>query len=227
MADETNKEDVVVPAGMDERQALAQLRVEPFMRHGFIANHLASQTIRSEDVGCNSGEIGDIMRGMAATVAGGDLRPITDALMSQSLMLDATATEMMNRAWRNAGEYPEAFRSYMSLALKAQAQSRATLEALAKVHQPREQVVRHVHVYEGGQAVVAEQLHMIGPGVANAGIADQSHAARAIGSGECAALPSPNPIGQAVPVAGSQREAEVQDARRHQPRRSSRKQQCR
>lgn len=36
---------------------------------------------------------------------------------------------------------------------------RATLEALAKLHQPREQTVKHVHVNEGGRAIVADQIH--------------------------------------------------------------------
>ncbi|OYU35259.1 MAG: hypothetical protein CFE35_09710 [Novosphingobium sp. PASSN1] len=44
-------------------------------------------------------------------------------------------------------------RRYMRLALKAQAACRSTLEALARLHQPREQTVKHVHVSEGGQAV--------------------------------------------------------------------------
>ncbi len=47
----------------------------------------------------------------------------------------------------------------MRLALKVKANSRATLETLAKLHQPREQTVRHVHVNEGGQAVVADNFH--------------------------------------------------------------------
>ncbi len=219
MAGSSDTVDVQVPAGKEEREALAQLRVEPFMRHGFLTNHLASQTIRGGEVTCNTGEIGEVLRDMAATIAAGDLSPITNALLSQSVMLDATATELMGRAWRNAGEYPEVFQRYINLALKSQAQSRATLEALAKVHQPREQVVRHVHVHEGGQAIVAEQLHMNGQGATNAGIADQSNAQGA----SVASLPSPNPLGQTVPITSGAREAEMQDARRHEPRRPARK----
>lgn len=217
--------DAAVPEGMEERQALAQLRVEPFLRHGFLVNHLTSQTVNGGDVKCNSGEVGEAVRAVADRVDGGDLRPITDALLSQSMMLDANATELMNRAWRNVGEYPEAFRSYMGLALKAQAQARATLEALAKMHQPREQVVRHVHVYEGGQAVVAEQLHMHGTGVRNAGNADQSHAAGTSGAGERPALPRPDTLGNSMQGPGSARKAAVPDARRDKPRRAARKQQ--
>lgn len=45
------------------------------------------------------------------------------------------------------------------MAMKAQSNARTTIEALTKLHQPREQTVRHVHVNQGGQAVVADQFH--------------------------------------------------------------------
>jgi hypothetical protein len=219
MAKDDNAVEVVVPDGKEAREALAQLRVEPFLRHGFLTNHMAGETVRGGEIKCNSGEVGEVLREMAKTITAGDLTPITNALLSQSMMLDATATELMGRAWRNVGQYPDAFQRYISLALKSQAQSRATLEALAKVHQPREQVVRHVHVHEGGQAVVAEQLHMNGQGVTNAGIADQSNAQGA----SVASLPSPDPLGQTVPITRRAGQAEMQDARRDEPRRASRK----
>lgn len=60
--------------------------------------------------------------------------------------------------WADQG-YPEAFERYMRLALKSQSACRATLDALVKIHQPREQTVRHVHVNDGGQAIVADQFH--------------------------------------------------------------------
>ncbi|MEG8040002.1 hypothetical protein QP166_11860 [Sphingomonas sp. LR60] len=219
MAKDDNAVEVVVPDGKEAREALAQLRVEPFLRHGFLTNHMAGETVRGGEIKCNSGEVGEVLREMAATITAGDLTPITNALLSQSMMLDATATELMGRAWRNVGQYPDAFQRYISLALKSQAQSRATLEALAKVHQPREQVVRHVHVHEGGQAVVAEQLHMNGQGVTNAGIADQSNAQGA----SVASLPSPDPLGHGVPITSRAGQAEMQDARRDESRRAARK----
>jgi hypothetical protein len=38
------------------------------------------------------------------------------------------------------------------------------LEALAKLHQPREQTVKHVHVNEGGQTVVTDHFRHQQPG---------------------------------------------------------------
>jgi hypothetical protein len=208
-------------AGVPEKQALAELRVQPFLRHGMIANGLAGTIIKDQHIKCSAGDAADVIEALADQVAAGDLKPITNTLLSQGMMLDTTATEMMRRAWDNVGEYPEAFQRYMNLAMKAQTQSRAALEALARIHQPREQVVRHVHVYEGGQAVVAEQLHMHGPGAQNAGKADQSHGQGA----PVAALPSADPLGHGLPIPSRTRKKALQDARRDEPRRTARKQQ--
>ena len=52
--------------------------------------------------------------------------------------------------------------------MKAQSNCRTTLEALAKLHQPREQTVRHIHVNDGGKAIVADQTTTRGlPKMAN------------------------------------------------------------
>jgi hypothetical protein len=100
----------------------------------------------------------------------------------------------------------------MRLALKAQANSRATIEALAKLHQPREQTVRHVHVNEGGQAVIADQFHHHAGGQGNGQSTEQPHAARSPCAGT--ALPSPDPLGEAMPVSSGEGRKAMQNARR-------------
>lgn len=196
--------------GKTESQMIAELRLNPILRHAQMANSLAAQTVKFDGEGASAYDAGEMLREMADKVASGDMRHVSDALVSQSVMLDATVTELMRRAWQNAGEYPDAFHRYMTLALKAQTQSRTTLEALARLHQPREQIVRHVHVNDGGQAVIADQLHLNGPGGRNAAIADQTHGQGA----SVAALPRPDPLGNSVPVAGGARKEAVPDARR-------------
>lgn len=85
-------------------------------------------------------------------------------LASQSIALNAMFCEMARRAAANADEYPRAAELYMRLAMKAQAQSRATVEALDRLVNGREQIVRHVHVdNRGGQAILAETLSAGGP----------------------------------------------------------------
>ena len=109
------------------------------------------------------------------------------------------------------GQYPDAADRYMRLSLKAQAACRSTLEALARLHQPREQTVKHVHVNEGGQAVVADHFHHQAGGKQNAKSNEQSHAATQ--AGERPALSSPDPLRNALPVSGRKRAEAVQNAR--------------
>lgn len=96
--------------------------------------------------------------------AKGDLADQRAMLASQSMTLNAMFCALARRAAENADEYPRATELYMRLALKAQAQSRATVEALDRLVNGREQIVRHVHVdNRGGQAIVAENIHAGGP----------------------------------------------------------------
>lgn len=75
-------------------------------------------------------------------------------LISQSVALNAMFGEMARRAAVNMGEHPDAFDSYMRLALKAQAQCRATLEALAEIQNPRQVAfVRQANIAHGHQQV--------------------------------------------------------------------------
>jgi hypothetical protein len=135
----------------------------------------------------------------------------SEVLTAQALSLDALFTELTRRATMNFGDYPSAAERYARLAFKAQANCRASLEALAKLHQPREQTVRHVHVNEGGQAVVADHFHHhAGGSEKNAKSDDQPHATGAAGAS--AALPSPDPLGNGMPIPGDQGRQAVSDA---------------
>ena len=58
-------------------------------------------------------------------------------LMSQAHTLDAIFNNLLRRAARNMGEYPDAVERYMKFALRAQSQCRATLETLADMKNPR------------------------------------------------------------------------------------------
>jgi hypothetical protein len=88
----------------------------------------------------------------------------------------------------------------------------ATLgETLNKLQRGGTQIIKHVHVYEGGQAVVADHVHTGGSNVRSA---DQVHAAGNIGGS--AAMLGHDPQGFGVPVPQGQRQEAVQDARRGQ-----------
>ena len=119
---------------------------------------------------------------------------------------------MSRRSALNMGKYMDAAERYMRLALKAQAQSRATIEALERITNGREQTVRHVHVdNRGGQAVIADTINTGGSGNGKSDV--QSYATGAAGSGP--AMLGADPCGNGVPIPGSEGAEAVQDARRH------------
>lgn len=87
-------------------------------------------------------------------VEGGDLKPVEGLLLAQGITLNAIFADMADRAAMNIGHHPEAVERYMRLALKAQAQSRATLETLAEVKNPmRFAYVRQANIANGPQQV--------------------------------------------------------------------------
>lgn len=210
-------------ANETNRQVVARAFVAPFTRHGLVAASLCEKITSAMPADDKPGmtEYAWEMKGRAQKVAAGDLGVLSEVLMAQALTLDGIFTELARRSAGNMGEYLDAAERYMRLALKAQAGSRATLEALAKLHLPREQTVRHVHINEGGQAVIADQVHHHPRGQENAKSVEQSHATGVAGGG--GALPSPDPHGEAVPSARCEREAPLSDAWRHKQRRASRK----
>ncbi len=195
-----------------KRDRLAKDMIEPDVRHADLALRFSAGALgvgQSE----NSPDFGNYFVEMIRATRraeSGDLAIASRLLVAQALSLDGIFTEMARRGAVNMREYPQAMEIYMRLALKAQANSRATLEALAKLHQPREQTVRHVHVNEGGQAVIADQFHHHAGGAENAHSIEQPHAQGACGS----ALPSPDPLGNGVQIPIGEGCEAVPDARR-------------
>lgn len=158
----------------------------------------------------------DVLWNEARTAGGGDLKTQREMLVSQSFALHSLFTELTRRAALNLGESLGAVETYARLALKAQAQSRATVEALERLVNGREQTVRHVHVNQGGQAIVADQFHHHTGGAENEKSLDQPHAQGARGS----ALPRPNALGDSLPVSSDKGKAPVPNARRERKRRA-------
>jgi hypothetical protein len=89
----------------------------------------------------------------AARVHAGDLREAESLLVAQALSLNTIFTELARRAMLNVGQYPDAFERYLRLALKAQGQSRATLETLANVKNPPTVFAQQANVAHGSQLV--------------------------------------------------------------------------
>jgi hypothetical protein len=195
-------------------QAMARLLLEPQVRHALAASAYAGKALGRSIDGPGTADFVDHMHQATGKAEGGDISIASRLLAAQAITLDSMFTELARRAALNMGDYINAAEIYGRLALRAQANCRATLETLAKLHQPREQTVRHVHINEGGQAVVAENFHQHAGGDENGKSANQSDATGAAGAR--AALPSPDPLGIGMPVPGREGEAALQDARRHE-----------
>ncbi|WP_396179960.1 hypothetical protein [Flavobacterium sp.] len=83
----------------------------------------------------------------------GDLSMVESMLFSQASALQTMFASLARRG--SAQEYLKQYQTYMGLALKAQAQSRATLEALIELKQPRQQptFVKQANIAAGHQQV--------------------------------------------------------------------------
>ena len=196
----------------DPGEVLANAALGQNIRHGHVAAVFAGGMMSNTGETLALMDCAKFVEQRASDAIGGDLSFASAMLASQATSLDTMFAELARRAASNMAQYPDAMERFMRLALKAQANSRATLEALAKLHQPREQTVRHVHVdNRGGQAVIAETMNTGGQG--NGKSSEQPHATGATGASP--ALPSPDPFGNGVPITSGKREAAMQDARRH------------
>lgn len=193
-------------------QAMARKLLEPNLRHAVSASAFAEKVL-GDNEGPGIMDFVGHMQSATTKAESGDLAIASRLLAAQAITLDNMFTELARRTAANMGEFINAAERYGRLALKAQSNCRATLEALAKLHQPREQTVRHVHVNDGGQAIVADHFHNHRGASRNDESIKQSNATGA--TGECASLPSPDSLGEGVPISGSARQAAVQDARRH------------
>ena len=205
---------LTVEQGKDETSgvALARTFLAPDFRHGLTASAFVAPLLGSLPEKPKFNDYAEVIKATGAKAEAGDLAFASRMLAAQATTLDAMFSELARRTAANLGEYINAADRYGRLALKAQSNCRATLEALAKLHQPREQTVKHVHVNEGGQAVVADHFHHNRGVQENDKIAKQPHANEP--AGPSSALPGPDPRGNGVPVASRQRAEAVPDARR-------------
>lgn len=135
-----------------DKSLLSPLTQSTVMVHAWSSDILGDKRLlKVEDVAAD-------MRDHAAAVYAGDMRPIEAALVGQAEALGAMFTSLQKRA-RDSGDI-ERFRTLLTLALKAQAQSRATYETIAEIRNPRQVLIAR-------QANIAQQ-QMVSNGGAGA-----------------------------------------------------------
>lgn len=203
--------------GEDRDRQLARVALGAGPRHAFVASNFSAGVFSDRHQTPTMASTAAIADNMAKARDGEKTMP-SDILAAQAVVLHTMFTELARRASLNMGQHIDAADRYMRLALKARANCRATLEALTKLHQPREQTVKHVHVNEDGQAIVANHIHQHTGGRENGKNSEQSHATGTAGEGP--ALLGADPQGNGVPIPGGERPEAMPDARRDQSRRA-------
>lgn len=194
-------------------QAMARALLQPTLKGAAAAAAYADKMFRGALDLPGLADYADHVETVTSQAANGDVAMASKILAAQAITLDSMFAELARRAAVNMGEYMNASERYGRLALKAQSNCRATLEALAKLHQPREQTVRHVHVNEGGQAIVADQFHHHAGGAKNGKSDEQPHAPAHGTAGVCPAMLGHDAAENGVPMPGDQRREPVPDAR--------------
>lgn len=203
---------IVLPEGESEAEALARVVMGPGIRHAAIARAFAEGSL-------NPGSVPDLSEAVAHLSAlmdqaqTGDTTNAARILTAQAATLDAMFVELARRAILNLAEFPEAADRYMRLALKAQDRCRGTLEALAAMNQTREH--RHVHVADGGQALIADEFHHYVGEPPNGKSAEPPHEAPAAYPRPSSAMrrEGQEPSGRPMPSPGSARPNPLPGAR--------------
>ena len=197
---------------LSREQTLAKVMLMPVLKNAFTASAYSTRMVGETSKPLPLADLCSFMGDEIRKVADGDLGLASRTLAAQVMVLDTMFAELAQRAALNMGEYPEATERYLRLAFRAQTNCRTTVEALAKLHQPREQIVRHVHVNEGAQAIVADTFHNHAEGVGNAENDKQSHATGTAGHG--GKVLGKDTQGNGVPIASGEGAKAMQDARR-------------
>lgn len=155
-------------------------------------------------------DVGQKMSAALAFVAGCNPENEQQSAMATQLALIHDAAMTALGAAKRA-EFMDAYEKYSNQANKLSRTFAVLTDSYAKLQRGGVQTVKHVNVYEGGQAVVAEHVYT---GGMNAKRSEQAHATGNTGAG--AAMLSYDAQGHGVPVPCSAGAEAVQDARLRQ-----------
>ncbi len=119
--------------GETTERATARGVLRPSIGAAIATHNVYRKSVGGEllDIGALSEELTD----QVGKVNGGDMKRMEAVLVCQAHTLDAMFNQLTALAMSQ--EYLKQFECYMRLALKAQAQARATVEAVAEIKNPR------------------------------------------------------------------------------------------
>jgi hypothetical protein len=133
----------------------AKTKGEAAKPHELLLMPVAQNAIAMDAWGKYAGEanLADMVEGLGEKtkkVQDGDMRSVEAMLYGQAMTLQTMFTNLARRAANQ--EYLKQFHTHMTLALKAQAQCRSTLEALAQVKNPMP-YIKQANIASGPQQV--------------------------------------------------------------------------
>ena len=141
--------NIKTPPGKTDAQRLAEVSLDPAANASAVVQSFNAGTFGKTAIS----ETYEALRESVRKVRGGDMAGPEALLVTQADSLNAIFTELTRRAALNMGEYINASERYMRLALKAQAQCRATIETLAAIKNPPVVIARQANISNGPQQV--------------------------------------------------------------------------
>lgn len=135
--------------GESNAKVMARSALQPTVRAAFTAN--AYRVAGMDDLDLT--ELVDELSAQCDKTRVGDLGRPEAMLTAQAHTLDAIFNRLAMQAAGNVGHYPETVDIYLRLGLRAQAQCRATLEALAAIKNPPVVFARQANIAHGPQQI--------------------------------------------------------------------------
>lgn len=135
--------------GVSRERQLADVALDPLFGGAVIASSFGKPFSGETDFTA----LYEALHDRAKAIRGNKLGSAEDMLTAQAAALNAMFLELARRSGANMGEYIHAAETYMRLALKAQAQCRATLETLATIKNPPVVYARQANIANGPQQV--------------------------------------------------------------------------
>ncbi len=142
--------EIVVPKGGSPEQAVADLTIAPAMNAGLVIAAFTGNTMGKDAVGIN--EVLVSLQDSIGKVQAGDMSTAEGMLVAQATALQTIFVSYARKA--QAQSQQRNLEAFMGMALKAQAQSRATLQALIELKFPKQATfVRQANIANGPQQV--------------------------------------------------------------------------
>lgn len=136
-------------ANQTKEQALSEFKTKPEYTSASIMEAY-NEEVEGNDFYFQS--VMEVIEKTTEQIKSGDMSRIEEMYLSQAIALEAIFARLARRA--TTAQYRGQFQTHMQLALKAQNQSRATLQALVQLKQPTQTTfVKQANIAQGHQQV--------------------------------------------------------------------------